>query len=76
MEVPRPRTESKSQLQPEPQLWQCWILTHCARPRMEIASQHPQDAPDLVVPQQELHNYTVFRLLQKSSEIQKPIVVK
>lgn len=26
MKVPGPRTESVPQLQPTPQLWQCWIL--------------------------------------------------
>ena len=30
MEIPRLGTESKLQLPPTPQLWQCQILNHCA----------------------------------------------
>ena len=35
MEVPRPGIESQLQLQPMPQLQQCWIFNHCAWPGIE-----------------------------------------
>ena len=49
--VPRPGIRSELQLWPMPQLWQCGILTHCARPGVKPASQCSRDTTKPIAPQ-------------------------
>ena len=42
MEIPGPGIKSEPHLWPTPQLWQCWLLTHCAGPGIELVESQRQ----------------------------------
>ena len=48
--VPGPGIRSKPQLQPKPQLWQCWILNPLCWAGVELMSQHSQDTANSIEP--------------------------
>ena len=54
--APRPEIRSEPQLQPKPQLWQCWILTPCVWQGIKPVSQCSQNATNHVVPQGEFQH--------------------
>ena len=62
-EVPGLGIRSGPQLQPMPQLQQCWILLiHCSRSGIEPVSSHCRNAADPFVPQQKLQLYIVINM--------------
>ena len=52
--IPGPGIRSEPQLQPMPQVWQCWALSHCAGLGMEPVSQRSRDDADPATLQLEL----------------------
>ena len=61
--VPASGIRYKPQLQPKPQQQQCGILNPLCRAWDKMTSQHPQDAINPIVPQQELLLFVLFKVL-------------
>lgn len=60
--VPRPGIGFQPQLQPEPQLWQRWILNPLHQTGIKPASQSSRDATNPIVPQRELQDVSFYFL--------------